>query len=212
MDPPCLCISRSKARPPFRRARMRAVHVTRPPRHRVFGAVLTFARMTVDVHGPYEVPAKFRELFPVDPQCAHSGDNPTCCGVTGRDATNVSEGHCSWQGKDGICKCNGGFTGFQPAGLSCPPGGQCTREYMLGMLASLDSQIGNVTAAIHKNGLYANSVIVFSSDKCTPSPLPPSPSNSSAAKESSPNCATRNFVAPPLAVEALSAAHLSTGR
>ena len=43
-------------------------------------------------------------------------------------------------------------------------GGQCSREYMLGMLASLDSAIGNVTRAIKARGLYNNSVIVFTSD------------------------------------------------
>ena len=35
---------------------------------------------------------------------------------------------------------------------------------MLGMLASLDSAIGNVTRAIKARGLYNNSVIVFTSD------------------------------------------------
>ena len=100
------------------------------------------------MHGPYEVPARFREQFPPDPQCPHSGDNPTCCGVTGRGAANASDSTCAWRGGGGVCKCDGGFTGFQPRGLACPPGGQCTREYMLGMLASLDSQISNITNAI----------------------------------------------------------------
>jgi hypothetical protein len=117
-----------------------------------------------EVHGPYEVPSKFRELFPPDPQCDSPDTAGTCCGVTDSDATNKSEGACIWKGKDGVCKCSGGVTGFQPAGLSCPPGGQCTREYMLGMLASLDSAISNVTAAIRARGLYDNSVLVFSSD------------------------------------------------
>ena len=118
-----------------------------------------------EVHGPYEVPSKFRELFPADPFCPHSSDDSgTCCGVTDSSATNASDAQCAWAGKDGVCKCDGGFTGFQPHGLTCPPGGQCSREFMLGMIASLDSAIGNVTRAIKARGLYDNSVIVFSSE------------------------------------------------
>ena len=83
-----------------------------------------------EVHGPYEVPSKFRELFPADPFCPETNDNPTCCGVTDSFAANASDARCLWKGSDGVCKCNGGFTGFQPKGLTCPPGGQCSREYV----------------------------------------------------------------------------------
>ena len=76
-----------------------------------------------EVHGPYEVPSKFRELFPPDPFCHNAGKTAnTCCGVTDHSATNVSDGKCMWGGKEGVCKCNGGITGFQPQGLTCPPG------------------------------------------------------------------------------------------
>jgi arylsulfatase A-like enzyme len=44
-------------------------------------------------------------------------------------------------------------------------GGQCTRNYMLAMLAALDDSVGRVVAAWKAAGLYDNSVIVFQSDK-----------------------------------------------
>lgn len=117
-----------------------------------------------EVHGPYEVPPRFRERFPPDPQCGMAADNPTCCGVTGSGASNITSRECIWEGRDGVCKCDGGITGFQPRQLVCPPGAQCTREYMLGMLSSLDAQIETIVKAIKENGFYDNSVIVFSSD------------------------------------------------
>ena len=58
---------------------------------------------------------------------------------------------------------------FQPAKdsnhpFNCPPGGQCTRNYMLAMLAALDDSVGRVIAALKTSGLYDNTLIVFSSD------------------------------------------------
>ena len=44
-------------------------------------------------------------------------------------------------------------------------GGQCTRNYMLAMLAALDDYVGRVVAAWKAADLYANSVIVFQYDK-----------------------------------------------
>ena len=43
-------------------------------------------------------------------------------------------------------------------------GGQCTRNYMLAMLAALDDAVGNVTSALKRVGLLEDSVVVFLSD------------------------------------------------
>ena len=43
-------------------------------------------------------------------------------------------------------------------------GGQCTRNYMLAMLAALDDSVGRVVSALKAAELYGNSVMVFQSD------------------------------------------------
>ena len=45
-----------------------------------------------------------------------------------------------------------------------PTGGQCTRNYMLSMLAALDDAVGNVTSALKRTGMFGDSVVVFLSD------------------------------------------------
>ena len=52
-----------------------------------------------------------------------------------------------------------------PGQLLHTQAGQCTRNYMLAMLAALDDSVGRVVTAWKAAGLYANSVIVFQSDK-----------------------------------------------
>ena len=114
------------------------------------------------VHGPYEVPQKYRALFPPDVSCAAKGTTPDCCGVT--DATGPL-GACPTASAEGVCKCpdKSGHV-FQPPSLNCPPGGQCTRNFMLAMLAALDDAVGNVTAALKRTGMYDSSIILFTSD------------------------------------------------
>ena len=43
-------------------------------------------------------------------------------------------------------------------------GGQCTRNYMLAMLAALDDSVGRVVSALKAADLYGNSVMIFQSD------------------------------------------------
>eukprot|EP00937_MAST-01D_sp_MAST-1D-sp2_P008105 g8105.t1 len=112
------------------------------------------------VHGPYEVPARYRTLFPPDESCAAKGTTPDCCGVT-----DTSRDACPTHSTDGICKCPD-KTGneIQPASLNCPAGAQCTRNTLLGMLAALDDSVGNVTRALQRTGMYNNTVILFASE------------------------------------------------
>lgn len=133
------------------------------------------------VHGPYEVPNKYRTLFPTDPDCVTTAkDNPTCCGYT-----DHAHSPCTVWGVAGTCKCSGGSTAHENMSLACPPGGQCSREYMLSMIAVLDDavshmwisdlfssgnksrtrcplQIANITDSLRTRGRYNNSIIVFS--------------------------------------------------
>lgn len=78
-----------------------------------------------------QVPYKYRAMFPPDPDCAQAPqDASTCCGFT-----DVSHSQCAIHGLEGVCKCNGGATARLNTSLHCPAGGQCSREYMLAMLA-----------------------------------------------------------------------------
>lgn len=114
-----------------------------------------------NVHGPYEVASKYRVGFPADPNCTVPGGAHDCCGWTERS----DETPCDIASRDGgVCKCPSTSMSFQPPNLNCPPGGQCTREYMLAMLAALDDSVRNVTEALKSSGLYNNTVIVFASD------------------------------------------------
>ncbi|EDQ90947.1 uncharacterized protein MONBRDRAFT_891, partial [Monosiga brevicollis MX1] len=72
-----------------------------------------------NVHGPYEVPERYRAKFPADKNCTETGDNPTS---------------------------------------------QCTRDFMLAMVNVLDDIVGNITRALKANGMWNNTVLVFSSD------------------------------------------------
>ena len=77
---------------------------------------------------------RYRGLFPADESCAVSGGTHDCCGWT--EISNTT--NCKVASKEGICKCPNDAMSFQPPTLNCPPGGQCTRNYMLAMLAALD--------------------------------------------------------------------------
>ena len=115
------------------------------------------------VHGPYEVPDRFRRLFPDDESCPPSptpSHSPDCCGWTERSSASP----CDVASVEGVCKCPSDVMPFQPPTLRCPPGAQCTRLYMLAMLAALDESVANVTHALRRRGLYNNSVMVFASD------------------------------------------------
>eukprot|EP00041_Stephanoeca_diplocostata_P037629 m.1431041 g.1431041 ORF g.1431041 m.1431041 type:complete len:301 (+) comp25075_c0_seq16:264-1166(+) len=92
---------------------------------------------------------------------APAQDAATCCGFT--DVAHSPT--CSVYGRRfGVCKCDGGATARENATLFCPPGGQCSREYMLAMVAALDDAVGNVTRALHDRAMYNNTLIVFTSD------------------------------------------------
>ena len=114
------------------------------------------------------MPTKYRNLFPKDVSCDISGGANDCCTWTER---HVSSG-CdvfSTDANASVCKCPSAAMPFQPAKdsnhpFNCPPGGQCTRNYMLAMLAALDDSVGRVIAALKTSGLYDNTLIVFSSD------------------------------------------------
>ena len=93
-----------------------------------------------NVHGPYEVPDKYRKLFPPDVSCPTASKTQDCCTWTERSKTT----DCKIVSKEGICKCPSASQPFQPVDFSCPPGGQCTRNYMLAMLAALDDSVGQV--------------------------------------------------------------------
>lgn len=119
------------------------------------------------VHGPYEVPSRFRALFPADASCpaGPAMGSPDCCGWTERSALTP----CNVASSEAVCKCPSEAMPFQPpSGMRCPPGAQCTRLYLLAMLAALDEAVGNVTAALRRVGLYDDSVIAFSSDNGGP--------------------------------------------
>ena len=59
------------------------------------------------VHGPYEVPAKFRELFASDPTCPKAIDNPTCCALTtdGHSPTADGTTMCRYYAVSIMCCC-----------------------------------------------------------------------------------------------------------
>jgi hypothetical protein len=73
-----------------------------------------------NVHGPYEVPQKFRALFPPDESCPTPGGSHDCCTWTDRSLHD-----CKVSSKEGVCKCPNDQLSFQPpSGFHCPPGGR----------------------------------------------------------------------------------------
>ena len=74
------------------------------------------------MHGPYEVPQKFRALFPADESCPVPGGTQDCCAWTERGLHD-----CKVSSKEGICKCPNDQMAFQPPGFNCPPGARNLR-------------------------------------------------------------------------------------
>ena len=83
---------------------------------------LSGLRWPRSVHGPYEVPQKFRALFPADKSCAVPGGTQDCCAWTERGLHD-----CKVASKEGICKCPNDQMAFQPPGFNCPPGARNLR-------------------------------------------------------------------------------------
>jgi hypothetical protein len=70
-----------------------------------------------NVHGPYEVPQKYRDLFPPDESCSVPGGSHDCCTWTERSLHD-----CKVSSKEGVCKCPNDQLSFQPpSGFHCPP-------------------------------------------------------------------------------------------